>query len=291
MANAALREHSVWGGQMMDAQGRLTQSGSSEAEDVPRPFLGLAPWERVLRYWHAVDPQEQRLPYIVRYGALVPADRAQLLAELAPAPLSWLDDWGGSREQELSPQTRRALSAALDRVAVVDTPWSAAFISWLAGEAGLGKDEFAFSEAHADYAANAWQATRREQVGLATSYALRACELTSTPPRVGDIACLARGRRSDLDTFAKLSAALEGRLADDRALPMHCDVVVRVDGEGFDAVGGNVLQSVTLRRLDFAAGTRLLDPSYQPGGCVAGAPGCVDRHMSRDPWTLLLQWR
>jgi hypothetical protein len=73
------------------------------------------------------------------------------------------------------------------------------------------------------------------------------------------------------------------------ALPMHCDVVVGVDATGFDAIGGNVLQSVTLRRLAFAPGTRSLDPSYR--GCTTGTAACVDRHMSRQPWSLLLQWR
>ncbi|MCY1523438.1 hypothetical protein D9M68_583350 [compost metagenome] len=72
---------------------------------------------------------------------------------------------------------------------------------------------------------------------------------------------------------------------------MHCDVVVSVDDAGFDAVGGNVLQSVTLRRLAFAPGTRLLDPSYLLEGCTTGSAACVDRHMSRQPWSLLLQWR
>jgi hypothetical protein len=66
---------------------------------------------------------------------------------------------------------------------------------------------------------------------------------------------------------------------------------VAVDATGFDTVGGNVVQSVTLRRLAFAPGTKLLDPSYLPEGCTVGAAGCVDRHMSRQPWSLLLQWR
>ena len=75
------------------------------------------------------------------------------------------------------------------------------------------------------------------------------------------------------------------------ALPMHCDVVVAVDATGFETIGGNVVQSVTRRRLDFAPGTRWLDPSYLPEGCTPGAAGCIDRHMSRQPWSLLLQWR
>ena len=76
-----------------------------------------------------------------------------------------------------------------------------------------------------------------------------------------------------------------------RAVPMHCDVVTAVDDSGFDAVGGNVLQSVTLRRLAFAPGTHRLDPSYLMAECTSGVGACIDRHMSHQPWSLLLQWR
>ena len=54
---------------------------------------------------------------------------------------------------------------------------------------------------------------------------------------------------------------------------------------------GSAAWHVTLRRLAFAPGTTRLDPSYLPQVCAEGAPDCVDRHMSRQPWTLLLQWR
>ncbi|MFS2055441.1 DUF2272 domain-containing protein, partial [Variovorax sp. CT11-76] len=110
-------------------------------------------------------------------------------------------------------------------------------------------------------------------------------------PRVGDLVCQTRGARSALDSFAKIGTVLATRPTGGAALPMHCDVVTAVDARGFDAVGGNVLQSVTLRRLDFAPGTRTLDPSYLPEGCATDAAGCIDRHMSRQPWSLLLQWR
>lgn len=290
LAALAQREHAAWGGAALDAQGRLLEAGSYEAEDTPRSLRIAPPWQRVLGYWEAVDATG-RIPYQVRFGALRPADRRLLQQALQQASASHLQGLGVGPEQGLSSAELRALQVAIDRVAVVDTPWSAAFISWLAREAGLQPAEFAFSEAHADYAGAAWAATQREQSGEPTPYALRACDLTRTAPRVGDLVCQARGAEAELDTFDKLGDALARREAGGGALPMHCDVVTQVDAQGFDAIGGNVLQSVTLRRLDFAPGTRRLDPSYLPAGCAAGAPGCVDRHMSRQPWSLLLQWR
>ena len=291
LAAAALQEHAAWGGQALDAEGRMTESGAYEAEDGART-QGLAPWQRVMRYWQAVDPPAQRLPYLVRYGALRPADRALLRSQIDNASSARLQGLGVGPDEGLPSDAARALAVAVDRVAVVDTPWSAAFISWLARQAGLSDAEFAFSEAHADYAAAGWNATRREAAGLPVADALRACDLAITPPRVGDLVCQARGAAGTaLDSFIALGEALAARGARGGALPMHCDAVARTDASGFDAIGGNVLNSVTLRRLDFAPGTRRLDASYRSTGCSAGTPGCPDRHMSRQPWSLLLQWR
>ena len=257
MAAFARQEHEAFGAQTMDAEGRLTSAGDWEAEDVRRSALDLAPWQRVLGYWQATGVR---------------------LRGTDPGRVS-------------DPSGPPSIDTASSRVAVIDAPWSAAFISWLARQAGLGPDEFAFSEAHADYAGAAWRAGLDEAAGLATRSALRACDLTRTPPRVGDLACQARNADAGLDTFDKIGGVLARRPTGGEPLPMHCDVVVTVDATGFDAVGGNVLQSVTSRRLAFAPGTKLLDPSYLPEGCTAGAAGCVDRHMSRQPWSLLLQWR
>ncbi|KQP22004.1 DUF2272 domain-containing protein [Pseudorhodoferax sp. Leaf267] len=286
MAQAAEREHLAWGQQTLDAHGRLTQAGAYEAEDSPRGLFTPPPWQRVMGYWQAVDPA-QRLPSLVRFGALWPADRGLLLQAVELASAARLHGLGAGHDQGLTSAEQSAIAAALDRVAVVDTPWSAAFVSWLAREAGLATHEFTFSEAHADYAAAAWTAGQQEAAGTATPYALRACDLLRTPPRVGDLVCQARGRAAGLDSFEALGAQLaERNVGIGESLPMHCDVVVQVDAGGFEAVGGNVLQSVTRRRLDFAPGTRLLDPSYLPS-----APAGIERHMSRQPWSLLLQWR
>jgi hypothetical protein len=120
---------------------------------------------------------------------------------------------------------------------------------------------------------------------------MRACDLAQTPARIGDIVCHTRAAGARFDSFDMLGVALSARGLFGAALPMHCEVVVAEDDAGLDAIGGNVLQSVTRRRLGFAPGTHLLDPSYRPGMCALGSEGCVDRHMSRQPWSLLLQWR
>lgn len=291
MAAAAQREHLAFGGQTLDAEGRLTEAGYSEAEDARGGPSATAPWERVLGYWRAVDPQDARLPSQVRFGALRPASRELLMQALNRATAAHLQGLGVDAAQGLESQDLRAVQAALDRVAVIDTPWSAAFVSWLARQAGLGPADFVFSEAHADYAGAAWQARADEAQGRANPFALRACDLARTPPRVGDLVCHARSDDASFSTFEAIGRILATRPTGGRALPMHCDVVVAVDAKGFDAVGGNVLQSVTMRRLAFAPRTRLLDPSYLLRGCEAGASGCADRHMSRAPWSVLLQWR
>jgi hypothetical protein len=291
MAAAAQREHRAFGGQTMDAEGRLTESGLSEAEDVRAARFSPAPWQRVLGYWEAVDFKERRLPSQVRFGALLPADRRLLIQALNQASADHLQGLGVGPDQGLQSHELRAARTAIDRVAVIDTPWSAAFVSWLAREAGLSPQEFEFSDAHADYAGAAWQAGSAEAAARPTPYAMRACDVTRTTPRVGDLICQARGAQAGLVSFEQIGEVLAGRSSGGGALPMHCDVVVAVDAGGFDAIGGNVLQSVTLRRIAFAPGSSLIDSSYLPGGCSITQTACVDRHMSRQPWSLLLQWR
>ncbi|MDM0121587.1 DUF2272 domain-containing protein [Variovorax arabinosiphilus] len=290
-ATAAQQELQAFGGQTIDAEGRMVVAGNAEAEDTRRSLADRPPWQRVLGYWAAVDPQDGLLPSQVRFGAWRPADRRLLVQAIGQASAERLQGLGVGPDQGLEASEVRALQTAANRVAVIDTPWSAAFVSWLARQSGLVDGEFVFSEAHADYAGAAWQSGEAEATGAPTRYAMRACDITQTPPRVGDLVCQARGARAGLDTFARIGEVLAGRPTGGVALPMHCDAIVAVDASGFDAVGGNVLQSVTRRRLDFAPGTSVLDASYLAEGCTVGTPGCIDRHLSRQPWSLLLQWR
>ena len=117
-------------------------------------------------------------------------------------------------------------------------PWSAAFISWVMCEAGLGDmEQFERSVAHRVYIDQAIRA----RDGLAPNAAYVAYDAGEEEIMPGDLLCNARGnadyrsladRRPDTGQFA----------------PTHCDIVVKVLPEAmqFLVVGGHVVESVSL---------------------------------------------
>lgn len=120
-------------------------------------------------------------------------------------------------------------------------PWSAAFVSWVMCEAGLGEPaQFERDIAHRTYIDQAIRA----RDGLAPLAAYVAHDAGEVEVEPGDLLCNARGsaryrtladRRPEMGEFA----------------PSHCDVVVRVDPAAgrIAVVGGNVLNSVSLTLL------------------------------------------
>ncbi len=117
-------------------------------------------------------------------------------------------------------------------------PWSAAFISWVMCEAGLGEmGQFHRSIAHREYIDQAIRA----RDGMDAEAAYVAYDAGEAQIEPGDLLCNARAsanyrmladRRSDVGRFA----------------PTHCDIVVKIDervGRIF-VIGGNVEQSVSL---------------------------------------------
>ncbi|HEY0503877.1 MAG TPA: DUF2272 domain-containing protein [Lysobacter sp.] len=116
-------------------------------------------------------------------------------------------------------------------------PWSAAFISWLACEAGLPTAQFQRSGGHIDYV----RAAVRARDGLDPSHLFVAYDLAETTPEAGDLLCTARAD----STFASIADVRNGN-SDSNAL--HCDLVVKTDAKQrrLYAIGGNVNQAVTL---------------------------------------------
>jgi hypothetical protein len=119
-----------------------------------------------------------------------------------------------------------------------NAPWSAAFISWVMCEAGLGEmSQFHRSIAHREYIDQAIRA----RDGMDAEAAYVAYDAGEAQIEPGDLLCNARAsanyrmladRRSDVGRFA----------------PTHCDIVVKIDeraGRIF-VIGGNVEQSVSL---------------------------------------------
>jgi hypothetical protein len=117
-------------------------------------------------------------------------------------------------------------------------PWSAAFISWVMCEGGLGDmSQFARDISHRVYIDQAIRA-RDRQAPEAAFVAHDAGEAEIQP---GDLLCNARGS-SSYRTLA------DRRRESGEYAPLHCDIVVRVDAEAglFHMIGGNVMNSVTL---------------------------------------------
>ncbi|MET4577576.1 DUF2272 domain-containing protein [Ottowia thiooxydans] len=186
------------------------------------------------------------------------------------------------------------------RAMLVDQPWSAVFIGHVMRQAGMEERAFRYSASHQDYVHAAFRSTENEVRGDPTAYAYRACDLKTTAPQVGDLICFARGRDGREDTFKKLKQSLGTR-----SLSMHCDMVVRRDSASIEAVGGNVVQSVTMRRLGLEGnGSGLMWSAYFESEharqaaeqAVPVAEGVAkamlaDTYLNRKPWSVLLQLR
>ncbi len=119
-------------------------------------------------------------------------------------------------------------------------PWSAAFISWVMCEGGLGnKTQFDRSIAHRIYIDQAIRA----RDGNAAQAAYVAYDPGEMPMSPGDLLC--NGRRQNYRTIADRRRNLgEGARS-------HCDIVVKIDeaSKHIFVIGGNVHRSVSMTLL------------------------------------------
>lgn len=121
-----------------------------------------------------------------------------------------------------------------------NAPWSAAFVSWVMCEAGLGTDDrFRRAIAHWTYIDQAIRARDGEEPAAA----FEAFDIGEQNVQPGDLLCT--GRRPRYDNIA------ERRRRMGTGARSHCDIVVAIDeaGERILAIGGNVLRSVSLKVL------------------------------------------
>lgn len=125
-------------------------------------------------------------------------------------------------------------------------PWSAAFISWLMCEGGIG--DMAAFQRHIAHYVYIDQAIRARDNGD-ESAAFKAFEVGEMAVEAGDLLC--RARRGAYQTLAQrrqdLGVGARG----------HCDVVVRLDPDNARilVIGGNVRGSVRLKFLPALAGS------------------------------------
>lgn len=288
IAKIALDEYATFSGHRINADGALWKAGAAESEtsmlrdpdsgEADASLSGRYAWRRVWEYWLALErhvPGEAWSRKVVSVPGLledpVTATRAtetrlrDLLANVS-------DD---------------AIRQSAVRAALNDSPWSAAFISYVMDKAGLDARQFRFSPAH-------WQYIQRA-IQQPEGYAYRACDPRTTVPAVGDLLCYSRGTPLLKDFAAWQDAALQPGFA----APAHCEVVVEVDADAkkMETVGGNVVQSVARRKLKLNQ-ANVLSRSHEPlqqsqrknSECVRDR-SCEEANLSVQYWGVLLQLR
>jgi hypothetical protein len=218
IAQTALDEHYRFGGHQIDANGRLFRFGLVEAEqeesdgDDDEARLGDLGWWQVLKYWRALHGSNSRVATRLRVWGYEEAsvsrnddkpeaaggDRAPLHDETAVAdaikiPAADLIKLGRHADDE---DTAEVLREAAFRAAIIDNPWSAAFISYVVKIAALGdapnlphvqdfsKTRFQFSSAHRHYIFAAFKTSVADaaisQKAPGDAHFYRACPLSTT---------------------------------------------------------------------------------------------------------------
>ena len=243
VAAVACDEHLRWNRPFIDADGRLASAAAYEAEGSGLQDGG-GPWRRVAFYWQSS-------------GLLSPMGFKPGASDCAYAA------------------GNPAYPGLGCRGFVVDSPWSAAFVSWVMQRAGV--PGFKSSASHFDYV----RAARIDPAG--SPY--RFLDPRSTPPAVGDLLCYVRATR--VYGFEGLAAAIDGGAG---GLPMHCDVVAAAGGGRAYAIGGNVQQAVTMRMLNLNAGGLPWGLPQRGDGDVECSPDTEGAcNFNRQDWAVLLQ--
>jgi hypothetical protein len=276
----AHRQHRLFGGQTIERNGGLFRVGYHEAEWDRPPREATPTWERVATFWRALSERDP--PVLITTVGRVPR------LEAAPA---------AGAAGNAPTRAEVAVREAVLRAAIVDTPWSAAFISYLLDTAGFTRSEFVFSDSHVHYVQAAFDTSLAEAAGREATHVFRACDVASTRPRAGDLLCATRDNAMGTASFDAVPAAMAAARVAGQGFPMHCDLVVRADAGGdakIETIGGNVVQSVTLSRMTLNA-NKLLGATYltrgvPPTKCSGPGQGCRG-HLTRRPWVVLLQFR
>ncbi len=166
------------------------------------------------------------------------------------------------------------------RAFIIDTPWSAAFVSWVMRRAGL--PGFRGSASHLNYV----RAAYREP--LQNAYQVQ--DPRSGKPERGDMLCYVRAA-SRIYGFSDLATLLSA--PNGEGLGMHCDIVVGAEpGRAAYLVGGNVAQAVTLRMLRLAPNGYFANLPTRTGSdpaCTPDTPaGC---NSNLQDWSIMLKLR
>jgi hypothetical protein len=284
IAAAAESEHRLWGGHKIDHTGRLYKFGLVETENeqdpgesntVPLQKIG---WWNVWRYLSVLGETGRIHLDFLRVTSIEGAIEARDPDGTGERRSTAFGNLFAAIDQIDNAQRREAAKESVIRGAIADRPWSAVFISYLvhtAVGATVAKtaQQFAYSAVHIDYIHQAFQASVAEEHGGSTAAIYRACPAHETMPRRGDLICYHRQKScKGLPARAIQNLVGFGDRPNDKCKAIavsHCEVVTRVDKDAKKVytVGGNVLQSVTERRMNLTAGGLRLSSSQGDRDC------------------------
>jgi hypothetical protein len=287
VAQTAIEEFTSFGGHRIDSNGRLFRFGLTEAEHKQedgsggeQASLGRLGWWQVMKYWRAlygydIGDIKDELEVRGYREASTSKDAAQIAALLAI-------DFGPllrATEGVSDPAMRETLREAVIRSAIIDTSWSAAFISYVIRQAGVAASGFQFANAHRAYIYDAFATSAAELAHEANGRVYRACPLAMTRPRAGDLICDQRepvlAEAPGAAVRERIRAELASSTSARSVQHTHCEVVAHIDAAArkMYTIGGNVLHAVTARKLNLRRGLKF--SAVQKGNC-GGA----------DDWTL-----
>lgn len=308
IAKAAIDEFTLFGGHRIDSNGRLFRFGLTEAEHHAddgggRPAsLGQLGWWQVMKYWRALyggDPAD-KLEVLAYRDASTSAQEKQAAALLRTIAADLLR----ATDNVSDPEVREALREAVLRGAIIDTPWSAAFVSYVIRQSGVAATAFQFSNAHRAYIYDAFKTSAAELTKATDDHLYRACPLTTTRPRAGDLICQQRepalADANDKTVHERIRSELAGAIDARSVRRTHCEVVAFIDTRArkMYSIGGNVNQSVTARKLNLRR-RDLKFAAQQKGNCgEAGEWNLPPRRaraescsLNDKKWFVLLQLR
>jgi hypothetical protein len=275
IAQTAIDEFKLFDGHEIDAAGRLFHFGLTEAEHEeddgggkPQGSQGNAGWQQVSKYWRVLFDNSPWDKLEVRgyrdASNFTPETQPELLRTSAARLLQAAD-------AEKDPEQREVLRETAIRAAMIDTPWSAAFISYVVRQSGVAANAFQFSNAHRAYIYDAFTADVEEASKQTGTHLHRACPVATTKPRIGDLICEQREPSlkeiSDKDVREKIRLEIENKSETRSLRRAHCEVVARIDAKArrMYTIGGNVAQSVTARQLNLRRDLKF--PIAQKGHC------------------------
>jgi len=278
IARIAIEEFTRFGGHKIDSDGRLFRFGLTEAEHKEEygadqlAHLGDLGWWQVMKYWRALygDDVANKLEVRGYRDASNLTDDAQAAALLRTDAARLLH----AAEGVSDPNAREILRETALRAAIIDTPWSAAFVSYVIKQSGVTANAFQFANAHRVFIYAAFAASAAEETNEAGEWLYRACPLI-TRPRPGDLICQQRepalADASDEAVRERIRAELAGHTDTRTVKRTHCEVVAYIDepARKIYTIGGNVNQAVTARKLNLR-GDLKFSPA-QKGNC--GGPG------------------